>query len=369
MIIRKKLKIYMVCTIVLSLLINIFIPFSVEGKMKLDITQISVASPHSLCIKWDGITDTREYRIYRTTKKNGKFRLWKRMNKNSCINKGLTQGVTYYYKVEAVLSNDQIISSHILGKTIPVRPEKPKISVKVVRSKNEKSYSMHLYMKKVTGAKYVEARWKPTKGSGYFKIKFPHKISHSNPVLALNMGKYKTIYIQIRSYNKKGVYSRYSNLVKVKRSDYKKNSDSKTVGQKPSVTNKPALPISTASTVPQMSADITPCPTSVSPPPPDTEQGEDFTISAYAETSTVFAYQTVRINATVSTEVLSVSVSSKTQNNSYGPFYMTKNESLTWYFDAEFFEVGQHTIKVTAYSASGKMASVTFPLTVKSPFG
>ena len=260
------------------------------------------------------------------------------------------------------------------GKTSSSRPARPKLTVTISRSKNR--YFMHLYMKNVTNAKYADIRWKPSKQSKFNKQRLWKKITPAHPSYKVNMLKYKTIYIQIRIYNKKGVCSKYSNLVKVKRSDYKK--------QKSTRVPVPVVPPDkTDAPTPIASPENTSTPSPTAPPantsdpafapspvptPIEPIKKDELTVNAYADSDAPYSHQTVKIQAATNIQAANVTVLSKTDNNTYGPFNMEKNGDLTWYFDAEFFETGRHQIIVTAYGPSGITATSIFTITVRSLF-
>lgn len=59
------------------------------------------AGHDSIKLTWKKASGAKGYKIYRSTKKNGTYKLVKTTNKTSFTNKKLTSNKTYYYKVKA----------------------------------------------------------------------------------------------------------------------------------------------------------------------------------------------------------------------------------------------------------------------------
>ena len=56
-------------------------------------------------LTWDAIDGAVSYKVYRSTEKDGSYKLIKTTTNTSFINSSVQKGVTYYYKVRAVCSN------------------------------------------------------------------------------------------------------------------------------------------------------------------------------------------------------------------------------------------------------------------------
>ena len=93
-------------------------------KCKIDkVTDLHVTRRSSTCIKlqWCRVNNADGYRIYRTTAKNGIYKVTKEVSSNtSCyVDKDLKSGTNYYYKVRAFKElNGQICfgeCSNVLG--------------------------------------------------------------------------------------------------------------------------------------------------------------------------------------------------------------------------------------------------------------
>ena len=59
-------------------------------------------------VTWKKVDGAKSYKLYRATKKSGKYTLVKKnITKTSYLNKNLKKGKTYYYKVTAVNAFDK----------------------------------------------------------------------------------------------------------------------------------------------------------------------------------------------------------------------------------------------------------------------
>lgn len=88
-----------------------------ECKVTVGKTNISVniTSGKAIAIKWKEMYDADQYRIYRSGKKNGKYKLIKTVDsdKTSYTDKNVKSNKTYYYKVKPVDRNGLVGSSNI----------------------------------------------------------------------------------------------------------------------------------------------------------------------------------------------------------------------------------------------------------------
>jgi len=71
-------------------------------------TDITTGDP---VIKWDKVSGADEYKVYRSTKKSGTYKLRKTTTKRTYTDSKATSGKIYYYKVKAVSEDDKAVNS------------------------------------------------------------------------------------------------------------------------------------------------------------------------------------------------------------------------------------------------------------------
>lgn len=106
------------------------------GKSK--IKKLKEKSHRSVKITWKKASGAITYAVYRSNKKNGKYKLIKTTNKLNYTDKKVKAGKKYYYKIKAI--NASGVSTMSKAKKIKVKgtPKTPKIKV----SKNSTSWSI-----------------------------------------------------------------------------------------------------------------------------------------------------------------------------------------------------------------------------------
>lgn len=172
----------------------------------------AVSNGHkSIKVSWSKDAKADGYTVYRYNKTAGTFKAIKNTGKRSFINKGLTSGKRYTYKVRAyrVLNGKKVYGAYSAKKSAKPIPATTKVSAKVKGSKAV------IRWKKVSGAsKYV--LYKSTKKkTGYYK----ERITVNNGYTDSNLRKGKTYYYKARAYKTvkgKKVYSKYSKVIKVR---------------------------------------------------------------------------------------------------------------------------------------------------------
>lgn len=151
------------------------------------------------------------YNIYRSTSKNGTYKKVASAKSNSYINKSLTKGKTYYYKITAVVDGKESEYS----KMVSAKPTSPIPSA--VKAAKAKSSAATVTWKKSIGAKGYEIYMTTSSGGTYKKVKTVSSKTYSLTKSDLTAG--KTYYFKVRSYSLldgKKVYSPFSKVVKIK---------------------------------------------------------------------------------------------------------------------------------------------------------
>lgn len=72
---------------------------------KTTLTSVKSSGKNSITLKWNKVANAAKYQVYRSTSKNGTYKLVKITTSTSYKNTGLTTGKTYYYKVRAAYSD------------------------------------------------------------------------------------------------------------------------------------------------------------------------------------------------------------------------------------------------------------------------
>ena len=167
----------------------------------------------TLTLKWGKSVGAQGYVIYRSRTKNGTYKRVKTVKSGSTlkfINRKLTCGTTYYYKIRAYrkfegttrYSNDSAV------KAMKVRPAKPSVGIRSGKRK------ITVKWKKVTGATgYVVYRAKKKNGK-YKKIRTLKRSARSYTNTGIKKG--KRYYYKVRAYRKvkgKRIYSEYSRTI------------------------------------------------------------------------------------------------------------------------------------------------------------
>jgi len=157
-------------------------------------------------LTWKQAKYAKKYQVYRAPSKYGKYKLIKTTTSRSYINKSLTTGKTYYYKVRAINGSKKGSFSY---KKYATPTLKKTYGIKVTaNSYNSTTVSWN----KVNGAKgYV--LYKATSKTGTYK-KVKSTTATSYKVTGLTTG--KTYYYKVRAYryvNNKCKYGKYSDVV------------------------------------------------------------------------------------------------------------------------------------------------------------
>ena len=172
------------------------------------------AGHDSIKLTWKKASGAKGYKIYRSTKKNGTYKLVKTTNKTSFTNKKLTSNKTYYYKVKAYKT--------VKNKTYTSKKYSTAVSAKALLTKatglkvtQKSSTSVKLTWKAGKNTKYYAVYRKEGKNGKYKKIKATSAKSYTDKKLTAG----NTYYYKVRAYNKRGdrsQYAAYSKYVKTK---------------------------------------------------------------------------------------------------------------------------------------------------------
>lgn len=188
---------------------------------KVKIKKIKEKNYHTVKITWKKTAGATTYKVYRSTKKKGKYKLIKTVTKKKYTDKKVKAGKKYFYKIKAVGKNGA--SSLSKAKKIKVKGAPNKPSIKVTKNKStwsivwgvvkDNSKGIEIYMK--NGKKYVLIN-KTTKLKKSNKKKGVTGISSSMEALQAGV----TYKFKARTYalvKGKKVYSKWSNVKTLKK--------------------------------------------------------------------------------------------------------------------------------------------------------
>ena len=199
---------------------------TVNGVSKSVTISVTPAAPTNLAVthktttsaelSWNSVLNATGYNIYRSTTKTGTYKKVGTTTSTTYIDKGLTKGKTYYYKVVSYVNSNgkQIISAYTSPKSITAAAP----AAATISAKKSKSGVAKITWGKVTGATGYEVYMAKSSSGTYSKIATISKASTlSYTKSSLTAG--KTYYFKVRTYttvNGKKIYSEYTKVVKVK---------------------------------------------------------------------------------------------------------------------------------------------------------
>lgn len=157
-------------------------------------------------ITWKKAKNAKKYQIYRATSKYGKYKLVKTTTSRTYINKKLTTGNKYYYKVRGINESQKGAFSY---KKYAVPTLKKVTGAKATSNKCD---SISLSWNKVAGATGYHVYQSKSKDGKYNRIKSTIDCKYKNTNLTAG----KTYYYKVRAYRKvNGSYKfgAYSNVV------------------------------------------------------------------------------------------------------------------------------------------------------------
>ena len=151
----------------------------------------NVAYTGKIKLTWNKVKNAKEYKVYRSTSKNGKYTLMKTVKKTSYVNTSAKAGKTYFYKVKAVPKSKNVLTS----KYSAVVKRTADLKAPVVTAKNKSKKQVKLTWKKVSGAKKYTVYRATSKNGKYKAIKTTTKLSFTNK----NLKKGKTYYYKVKA--------------------------------------------------------------------------------------------------------------------------------------------------------------------------
>lgn len=208
---KKNLKKIIPIAVILTMLFTLVSPPEVSAASrpaKVKSLKVASQSYNSLKISWKRVKKAKGYQIYRATKKNGKYKKVKTIKKAktvSWINKKLTTGKRYYYKVRAIRGSRK-------GSFSAKKSGVPKLSkTGGVKASAASSSAIKVSWNKTAGAEGYQIYRATSKSGTYSKVKTTGSTSFTNTGLVAS----KTYYYKVRSYRKVGKATKYSNYSSV----------------------------------------------------------------------------------------------------------------------------------------------------------
>jgi hypothetical protein len=92
------------------------------GKTKISKKSSSIKT---VTLKWKKVPGAKKYEVFRSMKKNGKFRKIKLASSTKFVNKKLKSGKKYFYKVRAYAKTDGEVTRSEFSKTVGIATKKP----------------------------------------------------------------------------------------------------------------------------------------------------------------------------------------------------------------------------------------------------
>lgn len=163
-------------------------------------------SYNSVKISWKKIPIASKYVVYRAASRNGKYRKITTLTKTSAISfidKKLTCGKTYYYKVKAIYKDGTALGTSAAVKAVPKPAAPAKVTLKASKKQIKISFS------KVAGASGYKIYRAEKKKGKYKLVRSTTKRTFTDKKLTSG----KRYYYKVRAYrnvNKKAVDGKYS---------------------------------------------------------------------------------------------------------------------------------------------------------------
>ena len=172
------------------------------------VTGTHAASSGNNKIVWEEVEGAKEYKVYRSTEKNGEYSLMKTTTNLSYTNSTNTApGETYYYYVVAVHDKSAANSAASATKTLTVDLARPVVSVSLTSKGKPK-----LTWDAVSGAKEYKVYRSTSSGTGYSLVFTTTKLSYSNTGAAAGT----TYYYKVMAiHEKSAANSAYSQVVSI----------------------------------------------------------------------------------------------------------------------------------------------------------
>jgi hypothetical protein len=185
--------------------------FEIQPKKVSGFKQVAPYATSKASMTWTKLSDVSGYVVYRSTSKNGKYTLLKKVTTNKFTNAGLKAGSKYYYKVRAVknVNGKNIYGAYSDVKEMITAPATPKISsIRTFDRMAKVSWS------KVNGASGYEV-YMGSKSNGAFvtlgEVKAP-KSSFEQERLTWGEKYYFKVRAYVKTSSGKKIYSSYSQV-------------------------------------------------------------------------------------------------------------------------------------------------------------
>lgn len=167
--------------------------------------KVASQSYNSLKVSWKKVKNAKGYQIYRAKKKSGKYKKVKTIKTAKTvfwINKKLTTGKRYYYKVRAIRGIRK-------GSFSAKRSGVPTLSKTFgVRASAVSSSAIKVSWKKTSGASGYQLYRSTSRSGKYSRVKTTSASSYTNRGLSAN----KTYYYKVRTYRNVGKSTKYSSF-------------------------------------------------------------------------------------------------------------------------------------------------------------
>ena len=157
-------------------------------------------------LNWDLNNDATYYRIYRSTSSNKGYKLIGKTTNNSYKDTNIDANITYYYKVEAVLSKNKQVAYSKFSNVAKIKTtlKAPKLTVSL------KNYNtLQLKIGSVSGATKYKIYRSTSKNGKYTKI---GELKKEGTFIDKKLVIGKTYYYKVRAYNKNGDSGAYSSV-------------------------------------------------------------------------------------------------------------------------------------------------------------
>ena len=210
---------------------DIFTPLAVPT-----LKSATAVKSHGITLSWNGTNDSQGYEIYRSTSSNGSYSLIKTVKATSFdyymapysyTNKKLTVGKTYYYKIRAYVTYDNVkyYSNFSTIKYAQVRTD----SSKITATYSKKPKTNTLYWKKISdGNGYViyyttkyDGKYKKLATlKGNNKLHYTHKKVKNGKAYYYKIYSYKTVSGKMLLSVEPGYYEKYCNYYSFENEPY-----------------------------------------------------------------------------------------------------------------------------------------------------
>ena len=174
----------------------------------------TVAEKTSVKLSWSKVSDASGYRVYRSTSKDGTYKLVADLSgssNTSYTNKNLSPGKTYYYKVRAY---KKVGSNRDYGSYSSKLKASTKCNTPVISTISKDKGKAKITWKKVSGASGYAIYRSTSKNGSYQKIK-TLKNGSTLSFTDTNLKSKKTYYYKVKAYKSAdmgNIYSAYSSV-------------------------------------------------------------------------------------------------------------------------------------------------------------